>query len=160
MRDEEHRPLEVEEQPLEDVEGDEVEVVGRLVEGEGRVTRWEGNYDIYRRLKDQLEQSAVAAVAATAAKPAPRPAPPAPPRKPGKLSFKEQRELEGMEAAILVAEERKGALEAALGDPATYQKDGAAVAGLKADLEAAATEVERLYARWQELEALRAGSQP
>jgi ATP-binding cassette subfamily F protein uup len=54
-------------------------------------------------------------------------------------------------------EERKAALEAALSDPATYQKDGARVAQLRADLEAASSEVERLYARWQELEAIRAG---
>jgi ATP-binding cassette subfamily F protein uup len=62
-----------------------------------------------------------------------------------------------MEAAILAAEERKSALEAALGDPATYQKDGAAVAGMRTDLEAATADVERLYARWQELEAIRGG---
>ncbi len=39
--------------------------------------------------------------------------------RPRKLSFKEQRELEGMEGAILVSEERKAALEATLSDPAT-----------------------------------------
>jgi ATP-binding cassette subfamily F protein uup len=83
--------------------------------------------------------------------------PPGPARRSGKLSFKEQREYDGIEAAILSAEERKGALEATLADPATYQKGGAAVAGLKADLEAATAEVERLYARWQALEAIRAG---
>ena len=83
---------------------------------------------------------------------------PAKPRRPGKLTFNEQRELEGMEAAIVAAEERKAALEARLSDPATYQKDGAAVAGLRADLDAASAEVERLYARWQELEAVRAGT--
>jgi ATP-binding cassette subfamily F protein uup len=131
-------------------------------EGEGRITRWEGNYDLYRRLKDQVEQAARAAEDATVRPAPPRAtasaaAPAAPARRPGKLSFKEQRELEGIEAAILAAEERKGALEATLGDPATYQKDGAAVAGLKADLDAATAEVERLYARWQELEAVRAG---
>jgi ATP-binding cassette subfamily F protein uup len=63
-----------------------------------------------------------------------------------------------MEVAILAAEERKAILEATLGDPATYQKDGAAVAGLKADLDLATGEVERLYARWQELEAMRGGA--
>jgi ATP-binding cassette subfamily F protein uup len=60
-----------------------------------------------------------------------------------------------MEAAILAAEGRKGVAEAALADPATYQQGGAAVAGWRAELEAAGAEVERLYARWQELEALR-----
>ena len=64
-----------------------------------------------------------------------------------------------MEPAILAAEERKAELEAALSDPATYQKDGAAVAGLRTELETVAAEVERLYARWQELEVLR-GDKP
>ena len=60
-----------------------------------------------------------------------------------------------MEALILAAEERKAALEATLADPATYQKAGAAVAGCSAELDAVSAEVERLYARWQELEAIR-----
>ena len=78
--------------------------------------------------------------------------------RPRKLSFKEQRELEGMEVAILASEERKAALEATLSDPATYQRGGGAVSGLRAELEAVSAEVERMYARWQELEALRGGT--
>jgi len=118
---------------------------------------------MYRTLREQAEEAARAAAApAPAAKPARAPAGaggPAPrARKPGKLSFKEQRELEGIEAAILAAEERKGALEAALGDPATYQKDGAAVAGMKAELSQVTAEVERLYSRWQELEGIAGGA--
>jgi ATP-binding cassette subfamily F protein uup len=136
-------------------------------EGEGRATRYPGNYEMYRTLKDQAEtarkeqvrdaalaaahpESAKRSVEGRASASAERP------RKPGKLTFKEQRELEGMEAAILEAETRQTALEATLSDPATYQQDGAAIATLRADLDAAAAEVERLYARWQELEALRA----
>jgi ATP-binding cassette subfamily F protein uup len=138
---------------------DKVATAVLAFEGEGRVVRYEGNYEMYRTLRDQAEEAARAA-AAPASSPA-RPgraavsdeaAPRA--RKPGKLSFKEQRELEGMEAAILAAEERKSALEAVLGDPATYQKDGAAVAGMRAELEQVTAEVERLYARWQELEGM------
>jgi ATP-binding cassette subfamily F protein uup len=134
-------------------------------DGEGRITRWEGNYDLYRRLKAQAEQAARAegtnGGVPAASKPAKgAAAPPSAPaeraRKPGKLSFKEQRELDGIEALIGVAEERKSALEATLADPATYQRAGASVAGLKADLDAASAEVERLYARWQELEGIRA----
>jgi ATP-binding cassette subfamily F protein uup len=81
-------------------------------------------------------------------------------RRPGRLSFKEQRELEGMEAAILAAEERKARAEAALSDPATYQKGGAAVPELRAEMEGATAELERLYARWQELESLSAAVRP
>lgn len=137
-------------------------------EGEGRATRYPGNYEMYRTLKDQSEaarkeQVREAALAAAHPDPTARASSDGRastaaerPRKPGKLTFKEQRELEGMEAAILEAEARKGALETTLSDPATYQQGGAAISGLRADLEGAAAEVERLYARWQELEALRA----
>jgi len=137
-------------------------------EGDGRATRYPGNYEMYRTLKDQADAASAAERAISArpelgtgsgrAKRAEVEEPSEPrARRPGKLSFKEQRELEGMEAAILGAEERKAALEAALGDPATYQKDGAAVAGMKAELEQVTADVDRLYARWQELEALRGG---
>jgi ATP-binding cassette subfamily F protein uup len=131
-------------------------------EGEGRAVRWEGNYDMYRRLKDRAERAAAAAAGSSAGSrsgapsgpsPAPSAAPPAP-RRPGRLSFKEQRELEGMEARILAAEERKAAIEATLADPATYQSARESVAGLRAELGEVTAEVERCYARWQELEKL------
>jgi ATP-binding cassette subfamily F protein uup len=134
-------------------------------DGEGRVTRWEGNYDLYRRLRDQAERQARAG-AAPSAEPKPAlkgagagasPVPAERARKPGKLSFKEQRELDGIEPLILAAEERKSALEATLADPATYQKAGASVPAMRAELEQVTAEVERLYARWQELEGIRSG---
>ncbi len=125
-------------------------------EGGGRAVRYPGNYETYRTLKEQ----AAAAAVDRAAAPAPR-APatatataPERTRKPGKLTFKEQRELEGIEPAILAAEERKSAIEAALADPATYQRAGDTVAALRIELEQVSAEVERLYGRWQELEAL------
>jgi ATP-binding cassette subfamily F protein uup len=131
-------------------------------EGDGRAVKYAGNYAMYRRLKEQAERAALEPAAGPVRPPRgaavgpPRPAEP-PPRagKSRRLGFKEQRELEGMEAAILSAEGRKGVAEAALADPATYQQGGAAVAGWRAELEAAGAEVERLYARWQELEALK-----
>jgi ATP-binding cassette subfamily F protein uup len=131
-------------------------------DGGGRITRWEGNYDLYRRLKGQAERAerAASSEAPGESRPAPKgggavPPAAAQPRRPVKLSFKEQRELEGMEALILAAEERKSALEATLADPATYQKAGASVPGMRAELDGVTAEVERLYARWQELEAVR-----
>jgi ABC transport system ATP-binding/permease protein len=133
-------------------------------EGDGRAVRYPGNYETYRTLKGQTEATAAAerAAAPAAVRRVPQDAAPegraeAKARKPGKLSFREQRELEGMEAAILAAEERKAALEAALSDPATYQKAGGGVAAMREELEAVAADVERLYARWQELEGMRGG---
>jgi ATP-binding cassette subfamily F protein uup len=127
-------------------------------EGEGRAVRYPGNYETYRTLKDQAEAARREAAEPERQRPAaPAPRGEAPPadraRKPGRLSFQEQREMDGMEAAILAAEERKAAVEAALSDPATYQKGGEVVVRLRAEMEAAAAEVERLYARWAELEA-------
>jgi ATP-binding cassette subfamily F protein uup len=77
------------------------------------------------------------------------------PARPRKLSFKEQRELEGMEAALEAAETRKGDLEARLADPVTYQREGTSVALLQRELAEVTALVEQLYERWQELESLR-----
>ena len=132
-------------------------------EGGGRVTRYEGNYAMYRRLKEQAEaQAASTSSASSGAKPAakkeepPAAASKAAPRKAGKLSYKEQRELDGMEAAIEAAEKKKAELEAQLADPAVYSV-GSKVAEVNKALETAAAEVDRLYARWQVLQDLAAG---
>jgi len=127
-------------------------------EGEGHAVRYPGNYETYRTLKEQSSTPASRApAAATETRAPPVLAPLVRARKPGRLSFKEQRELEGIEEAILAAEERKSAAEAALSDPATYQKGGEGVVALRAEMDAAAAEAELLYARWQELESLGPG---
>jgi ABC transport system ATP-binding/permease protein len=71
-----------------------------------------------------------------------------------KLSFKEQRELEGIEAAILVAEGRVHELEATLNNSGFYATRASEAPQVIANLEAARAEVVRLYARWAELEAI------
>jgi ATP-binding cassette subfamily F protein uup len=75
------------------------------------------------------------------------------PAGPRKLTFKEARELEGIEDAISTAEARIRELEVLLSDPAVFKERGAEVQGLIAALDAARAEVERLFARWQELDA-------
>ena len=74
--------------------------------------------------------------------------------RPRKLSFKEQRELEGMEAAILAAETRVSELETTLNDPAFHATRSREAHGFVAELETAKAEVARLYARWQELDEI------
>jgi len=77
------------------------------------------------------------------------------PSHPRKLSFKEQRELAGMEAAILAAESRVSELETTLNDPAFHATRSREARGLLADLESAKAEVTRLYGRWHELDQIR-----
>ncbi|MGE0616844.1 MAG: ATP-binding cassette domain-containing protein, partial [Bacteriovoracia bacterium] len=67
-----------------------------------------------------------------------------------KLSFKEQRELDGMEAAIGQAEAKVAALTAECAD-SQVATDSVRLNRVMADLAAAQGEVERLYARWSEL---------
>ena len=141
-------------------------------EGNGKAVRYPGNYAMYRRLKEQAERAAASGARAGArtgsqpvavarsgggSRPGTGPKSPAGApslaRRPGRLGFKEQRELEGMEAAIQLAEARQGVAETALADPASYHQGGSAVAAMRAELGAAEAGVERLYARWQELEA-------
>ncbi|MFY2557545.1 ABC-F family ATP-binding cassette domain-containing protein [Corallococcus terminator] len=128
-------------------------------DGNGRVTRYEGNYAMYRRLKEQSDAMA-AKGAQKKDEPAPAAVAPAPKqaaRKAVKLSYKDQRELDGMEATIEVAETRKAELEAQLADPTFYSKSGK-VAEVQKELDAAVAEIERLYARWQVLQDLAAGA--
>jgi ABC transport system ATP-binding/permease protein len=117
------------------------------VEGDGKVVRYEGNWSMYQRLKPKPQAAERVVV-----KPAAEPAPPLPPatKKGGRLSYKDQRELDGMERAIEEAETKKASLEAKLADPAVFTK-ASEVASLSAELEAATREVDRLYARWQAL---------
>ena len=69
-----------------------------------------------------------------------------------KLSWAESRELEGMEQAILEAENRVAELEAIFQTPDFYARHGHEAARLKEDLEKSRKECERLYSRWEFLE--------
>jgi len=71
------------------------------------------------------------------------------------LSYREQREWEQMEQNILQAEETLAACRAAVDDPAIVS-DAEALQARHAALDVALAEVERLYARWAELEEKRA----
>ena len=72
-------------------------------------------------------------------------------KRPRKLSFNEQRELEGMEAAIVAAETRAQELERTLNDPEFHATRSREAQRLIAELETAKAEVTRLYDRWEEL---------
>jgi ABC transport system ATP-binding/permease protein len=76
--------------------------------------------------------------------------------KPKKLSFREQQEWEGIEAAILAAEEAAAACEAEV--TRASAGDHVALAAACRALEEAQASVEKLYDRWQELEAKRSGT--
>ncbi len=122
-------------------------------EGDGKLFFQPGDYQYYtQKYQERLQ----AAAATTAAQPKPKSEPQrAPQQKKAKLSWKEQRELEGMEEAIANAEAEVTRLEECFADPDFHAKYGAKTQELTQELDAAKAQVESLYARWEELETLR-----
>jgi ATP-binding cassette subfamily F protein uup len=116
-------------------------------EANGVVTLWEGSYSFYaeRRPRPATREKA---------EKQDRPKPVRTQTAPRKLTFKEKQELAGMEAAITSAEHEVAELEATLSDPSVFKDRPTEVQTLVASLDAARAEVERLFARWQELEAI------
>jgi ABC transport system ATP-binding/permease protein len=131
-------------------------------EGDGKIRHSVGDYDYYLEKKQKAEMAAkrAADVASSlrldkAGKSGHRPdATP----KPRKLSFKEARELEGIEAQIHAAESEVARIEGLFVDPEFFRKHAAQVNQLTSELDAAKANIPKLYARWEELEAVRSAS--
>ena len=114
-----------------------------------------GNYSYYlekKKERDALIQSARAS-SARAVRELDTDAAPKPSR-PRKLTFKEQRELEGMEAAILAVETRVLEIETTLNDPEFHATRSREARALVAELETTKEKVARLYDRWHDLSSL------
>ncbi len=123
-------------------------------EGEGVVQYSVGDYDYYWE-KRQRALAALPPDPGPAATPPPRPAA----AKVRKLTYKETRELEGMENVILELEARMAEIEALFAAPDFHETHGAQASALHEELEAARPRLETLYARWEELEAIRLESE-
>ena len=125
-------------------------------EGDGLVTYNEGDYEYYReKLAERKMRLAKRPVATQANAGSSR----APEAKPRKMTWKEKAELEGMEAAILKAEEAVTRIESLFADPEFHSKLGAKTIELTSELETAKKQGAALYARWEELEAIRAANE-
>ncbi len=130
-------------------------------EGDGQVHVNEGNYSYYlEKNKDRLNaQRSAARLAAQnpgAASPQASAAAGPPKAKPRKLSWKEERELEGMEATILTAEEALADFESKLNDPDFHIHSAHQVSETAASMEAQRVRIEQLYARWESLNEIKA----
>ena len=135
-------------------------VANRIIafRSDGQILIIAGNYDHYRAY---CEREAAAEDAAKAAAAPPKPdykssskaaagAVATAPKK--KLSFNEQRELDGIEKQIEVAEKKLAEADAKLADPTTFTKMAKdKSAKLVADQAAAKQAVDKLYERWTEL---------
>jgi len=125
-------------------------------EGEGRVAYSEGNYDYYLEKKHRAAAPVDAFVAPRKDKAieADRSKSSAVPKQ-RKLSFKEARELEGMEAAIAEVEGEIARIEALFTEPDFNRKYGQQMNELTAELAKQKEKQSALFARWEELENIR-----
>jgi len=121
-------------------------------EPDGTLRQYPGNYSVYLEYRKQEEQAQAAQTAAQA-KPAkgrsPEPAAKSPDPASRKLSFKEKREYEGLEAKILELETEKDELETLLyNNPPTDFTD---LQTLTARLAAVSDEIDTATERWLHL---------
>jgi ATP-binding cassette subfamily F protein uup len=137
-------------------------------EGDGRIHHSAGDYDYYLEKKQRAEAAAsrslseIVALGKTTAPPSRRgetTAKNATPAKPRKLSFKETRELEGMESQIHVVDEEIARIESLFASPDFHRTHAMQTRQLTADLAGAKEKLTQLYARWEELEAIKAAAE-
>jgi ATP-binding cassette subfamily F protein uup len=122
-----------------------------VFEGDAQIAHAAGNYDYY------VEKRGLRRSGSQGRSPSPirneRPA--SGPAKPRKLTWKETKELDGMEARILETEAEIARIESVFSAPDFHRTHATQTPQLNADLAAAKTKLHELYSRWEELEAVR-----
>ncbi len=124
-----------------------------VFEGEGRVAEYVGGYSDWEATKKR--QQRVAKSAAT--EPKVKSSPEKPKKKIEKLSYKDQRELDGLPQRIESLESELDELQTQMSDPELYRTQGERLTTLQQQVARIETELEQAYVRWETLESLRMG---
>jgi ATP-binding cassette subfamily F protein uup len=117
-----------------------------VFEGAGRINEYVGGYSDWLRQRRPIADPA-------STPPAVKAAPPSRAAKPRKRSYKEQRELDAIPAAIQRLEDEQAALQAAVSDPELFRRSPAEASAALQRLQRIAQELEAAYARWHMLES-------
>ncbi|MGD8843071.1 MAG: ATP-binding cassette domain-containing protein [Gammaproteobacteria bacterium] len=121
-----------------------------VFEGNARVAEYVGGYSDWLRQRPARVSDSTATVAQTPRKETRKPRP-----RSNRLSYKDQRELDQLPRRIEALESEIEALHARMADPAFYQQPGETIAAEKDRLQAAETELDSAFRRWEELEQAR-----
>lgn len=119
-----------------------------VFEGDGKVKEYVGGYDDWLRARQPVASPDNTGKNEKQAKSR------APLPKVRKLTFKESKELQDLPGRIENLETELEQVHSAMADPAFYRDNGHRVSAAKAKLTSLETELARVYARWEELEAL------
>tara|TARA_R110000822_G_scaffold34103_2_gene97021 strand:+ start:2200 stop:4134 length:1935 start_codon:yes stop_codon:yes gene_type:complete len=146
---------------------DNVVTSSLVFEGHGNVREYVGGYADWLRQGGKIEMlaewdsKAVAAdtpaETAPAASPAPAPQPATAAQAKVKLSYKIQRELDGLPAVMEKLEAELAALQAKVSDPAFYQQSIEKTTSVLDAMEAKQAELNKAMERWAELEDMAGG---
>ena len=129
-----------------------------VFEGEGSIHVYPGGFSDWRASHDAQRQAARAVVSDTGKVSDTKANQVSdtrqiPADKPRRLSYNEKRELEQLPGRIEELEAEEAELNALLSDPEVYRKPATDIAAWQTRLDAIPPELERLMARWVELEA-------
>ncbi len=127
-----------------------------VAEGDGEWREYVGGYSDYAAEVARNAPSFAKASEGTASKPKPERSKAVKPRK---LNGKEKAELESLPGKIETLEAEQAELTGKLADPAFYAERAAEVPAIKARLEAIEEETLAVFARWEELEVIKAASE-
>ena len=133
-------------------------------EGDGRIHHSVGDYDYYVEKKQRAAAEAARRSAVflstnqAAAVQTLEPTNVSKVTRPRKLSFKEARELEGMEAQIHAVDEEIASIESLFAAPDFHRNHATQTPQLVATLAAAKEKLAQLYTRWEELEAIKSAT--
>ena len=125
------------------------------LDGHGKVVETPGGWQDFLSQNPGFFKSVADGAAQPAPAPKSSPAQRVEPPKPSKLSYKDQRRLQELDAAIAALPGKIAKLEADLADPNLYARDPAAFAKLSAALESARQELSASEEEWLELEERR-----
>jgi ATP-binding cassette subfamily F protein uup len=132
-------------------------------EGDGKIHHSVGDYDYYLKKKQKqavaASRQSAAIISTNKSAALSRAAATPKPAKPRKLSFKEMRELEGMESQIHAVDAEIARIEGLFASPDFHRAHATQTNQLTATLAAAKENLSKLYARWEELEVIKAAAE-
>ncbi len=125
-----------------------------VLEGDAQVVEYVGGYSDW----EATNKSRQLATKATAVESKVKSAPGKPKKRQEKLSYRDQRELDGLPQRIEELESELHTIQTQLSDPELYRTQGEKVAVLQQEISRVQTELEQAYERWETLESNKAGS--
>jgi len=124
------------------------------VEGEGLIQEYPGGYDDYLRQRTDAEITAKAQAAQKSKQPDAATSKASPKKSKGKLSYKDQRDLDQLPEKIEALTAEKETLEAALADPTLFSKNPDKFQKTSDQLRKVQSDIDACEDRWLELEMM------